>query len=338
MVRFFSLFYSKTPKIKDAKGNIKLNSIASLEKIMIGGKNQCILIRGHNVNNPLLLLLHGGPGTAEMPLAHRFERDLEKHFTIVNWDQRGAGKSFSRKIPKESMNVKQFISDTHELVLMLKERFNKEKLYLVGHSWGSQLGSLVVHRFPEHFYAYIGVGQVVDLYENERISYQFTLNEARKRNNEKAIKQLEALQPYTGFEFKKLRKQRKWLNKFGGATHAFKSQFSLVKLGLSAPEYSLRDFFKFVRGMLFSLKSIWTDLFEYNLSELITEYKVPVYFFIGRYDYNTPFELSEKFFEQIKAPKKEYIWFENSAHMPNFEEYKKFDELLISKVLPETYK
>ncbi len=337
MVRFFSLFYSKTPKINDYLGYIKPNSIASLEKVEIGGIKQYILIRGHDISNPLLLLLHGGPGTAEIVLAHRFDRELEEHFIIVNWDQRGSGKSFSRKIPKETMKVEQFISDTLELVLMLKERFNKEKIFLVGHSWGSQLGSLVVHRFPEHFYAYIGIGQVVNLYDNEKISYQFTLNEAKKRNNKKAIKVLEALQPYTGIEFKKLRKQRKWLNKFGGAAHAFKNQFTLVKMGFSAPEYSLRDFFKFIRGMLFSLKSMWADLFKYDLSEIIQEYKVPVYFFIGKYDYNTPFELSEKFFQKVKAPKKEYIWFENSAHMPNFEENKKYTELLINKVLPETY-
>ena len=338
MVRFFSLFYSKTPNIKDSSGGVKSGSIACLEKVEIGGIKQCILIRGHDTSNPLLLLLHGGPGSAEMPMAHRFDTELEKHFIMVNWDQRGAGKSFSRKIPKESMNVEQFISDTHELVLMLKKRFNKEKIYLVGHSWGSQLGSLVVHRFPEHFHAYIGIGQVVNLYKNEEISYQYTLDEAKKRENKKAIKALEAIQPYTGIEYKKLRIQRKWLNKFGGAMKAYKSQLAFLRLGLSAPEYSLRDFFKFIRGMLFSVKSgMWPDLFKYNLDEIIKEYKVPIYFFIGKYDYNTPFELSEDFFKKVSAPIKKYIWFENSAHMPNFEENQKYTELLITKILPETY-
>jgi pimeloyl-ACP methyl ester carboxylesterase len=338
MVRFFSLFYSRTPKIKDSSGKIKQNSIASLEKVEIGGIKQCILIRGHDTENPILLFLHGGPGSTEMLFSHRFESELEEHYTIVHWDQRGAGKSFSRKIPKETMNVEQFISDTYELVGMLKERFNKKKLYLVGHSWGSQLGSLVVHRFPEHFYAYVGIGQVVNIYENEKISYQFTLNEAKNRNNEKAIKKLKALQPYTGIDSKKLRKQRIWLYKFGGGTHAFKSPLSLVKIGISAPEYSLRDFYKFIRGMLFSTKTMWTDLFQYDLSEIIKEYKVPIYFFIGKYDYNAPFALAEQFFKQVNAPRKKLIWFENSGHMPNFEENSKYTELLITRVLPETYK
>jgi pimeloyl-ACP methyl ester carboxylesterase len=200
---------------------------------------------------------------------------------------------------------------------MLKKRFNKEKIYLVGHSWGSQLGSLVVHRFPEHFHAYIGIGQVVNLYKNEEISYQYVLNEARNRENKKAIKALEAIQPYTGVEFKKLRIQRKWLNKFGGAMRAYKSQLAFLRLGLSAPEYTLRDFFKFIRGMLFSAKSsLWPDLFKYNLDEIIK---------------------AEEFFKKVMAPKKEYIWFENSAHMPNFEENQKYTELLITKILPETY-
>jgi len=335
---FFSLFYSKTPKIKDSTGNIKPNSIASLEEIELGGLKQHILIRGHDVNNPLLLFLHGGPGTAVIALAHRFDRELEKHFVIVNWDQRGAGKSFSRKIPKKTMNVEQFISDTHDLILNLKERFKKEKIYLVGHSWGSHLGSLVVDRFPKHFYAYIGIGQVVNLYAGEKISYQFTVAEAKKRNHKKGIKVLKNLKPYTGTEYKKMMKQRKWLYKFGGATHVYKNPITLVKKGFSAREYTLRDFFKFFRGMLFSTKVMWDDLFKYDLSKIIKEYKVPIYFLVGKYDYNTPFELSEKFFNQVKAPQKEYIWFENSAHMPNYEENKKYTELLTNKILPETYK
>jgi len=257
---------------------------------------------------------------------------------MVNWDQRGAGKSFSKKVPKDTMNVEQFISDVHELVLKLKERFNKEKIYLVGHSWGSHLGSLLVHRFPEHFYAYVGIGQVVNLPDLERISYQFVVEEAKKRNNKKALKALEKLHPYTGMDHKETMKQRKWLYKFGGATHAFKSPYALFKMGMGAREYSLRDIIKMLRGLLFSMKTMWHDLFQYDLSEIIKEYKVPIYFFIRKYDYNTPFEISEEFFKNVKAPQKEYIWFEHSAHMPNYEENEKYTDLLINKVLPETYK
>ena len=149
---YFRPFYSETPPILGENGNTKPNSITSMEFVEIGGIQQWIMIRGHDLNNPLLLLLHGGPGSAESPLAYKFQRDLEKSFIVVNWDQRGGGKSYFKKIPIESMNIEQFITDTHDLIQMLKKRFDKEKIYLVGHSWGSMLGTLVVQRYPELFY------------------------------------------------------------------------------------------------------------------------------------------------------------------------------------------
>jgi len=125
-MEIYRIFYSKTPIIKDEKGKPKTNSIATLEKVRIGGINQCVLIRGHDVNNPILLFLHGGPGSAQIGIAYKFQRKFEKYFTVVQWDQRGAGKSFSFKIPKQSMNIEQFIIDSNELIEQLKKRFGKE--------------------------------------------------------------------------------------------------------------------------------------------------------------------------------------------------------------------
>ncbi|MFW9939384.1 MAG: alpha/beta fold hydrolase, partial [Candidatus Thorarchaeota archaeon] len=195
---FFRLFHSKTAPILNEDGTEKPNSIASMEFVKLGEIDQWILIRSHNLDNPLLLLLHGGPGSADSPLAYKFQSELEEHFIVVNYDQRGAGKSYSKKIPKESMNVEQFVSDTYNLINLLKKRFNKEKIYLVGHSWGSMLGTLLVQRYPELFYAYIGVGQVVNIIDNEIFSFQFTFKEAKKRDNKRAIKQLEKIRPYSG--------------------------------------------------------------------------------------------------------------------------------------------
>ena len=333
------MFYSRTPKIKDSNGNIKPNSVASLEKVQIGGIDQWIIIRGHDKNNPILLFLHGGPGSSEGPFTYKFQRDLEKHFIVVNWDQRGAGKSYSRKITKESMKIEQFILDTHELIQLLLNRFNKKKLYLVGHSWGSILGTLVVSRYPELIQAYVGIGQVVNILDNEKVSYQFTIDQAKERGNKKALKQLRKLEPYPEKDLndtKTLRKQRKWLTKFGGVMHNGTSWWPYIKIALGSPEYSLKDMIKFVAGMKFSIKTLWLQLFEIDFPKQIPELKVPVYICMGRYDYNTPFELAEKYFNQLKAPKKKFIWFEDSAHILNFEESEKFNEFLIKEVLPET--
>ncbi len=324
------MFYSKTPKIKNADGKVPPNSIASLEKVKIKGIDQCLLIRGHDVNNPLLLFLHGGPGSPEMGLAYLSQRRAEEYFTIVHWDQRGAGKSFSKKIPAETLNVEQFISDTHELVQLLKSRFNKEKIYLLGHSWGSVLGTLVVQRYPDLFHAYIGMGQVVNMIENENISYKYTLDAAKKAGNNKVVNKLETLDPPYIDDIKALRFQRKWLARYGGALHDEKSMMVMIKKGFLSPEYSLRDLPRFIKGSLRTAKAMWEELADINFIEQVPELKVPVYFFEGRYDYQVPFELAEKFYEKLKAPKKKLIWFEKSGHCPNFEEPEKFQDALIS--------
>ncbi|MFX1443685.1 MAG: alpha/beta fold hydrolase [Promethearchaeota archaeon] len=333
------IFYSRTPRIKDSSGNIKSNSVTSLEKVKIGGMDQWIIIRGHDKGNPILLFLHGGPGSTEGPFAYKFQRGLEEHFIVVNWDQRGAGKSYSRRIPKESMNIEQFILDTHELIQLLLNRFNKKKLFLIGHSWGSILGTLVVSRYPELIQAYVGIGQVVNILENEKLSYKYTIDQAKERGNKKALKQLIKLEPYPEKDIndtKTLRKQRKWLMKFNGVMHNETSWWPYIKIALGSPEYSLKDMIKFIRGLKFSMEIMWSQLFEIDFLKQISELKVPVYICMGRYDYNTPFELAENYFNQLKAPKKQFIWFEDSAHLLNTEEYEKFNNFLIDVVLHET--
>jgi len=333
------LFKGKTPEIIGSNKKKKANSIATLEQIQLGGLDQWILIRGHNVDNPLLLFLHGGPGSPEMAAAHKFDRNLEQYFTIVNWDQRGGGKSFSRKISKESMKVDQFLSDAHELIQYLLKRFNKEKIVLVGHSWGSYLGILLVRKYPELFSVYVGIGQVINIKENERLSHQYTLEEAKKRGNKKAVKQLTKLEPPYDNNLKQLNKQRKWLNKFGGALHNQTSIWPLVKIMLKAPEYTIKDIFKYLRGSSFSLQSLWTEYVDCSdVVSIASRLSVPIYLFAGRYDYNTPFVLVEDFYRKLQAPKKEFIWFEHSAHSPNFEEREKFDEIMIKNILKECNK
>jgi len=151
-----------------------------MEKIRLGGIDQWISIRGSNKRKPLLLFLHGGPGAPVTPLAHKFCPELANLFVVVNWEQRGAGKSFSRKIPVESMTVKQFVSDTAELSKMLLKRFDRKKLFLLGASWGSFLGVSTILKHPDLYYAYIGIGQVVYQTEGEKISYDFVMRKAKK--------------------------------------------------------------------------------------------------------------------------------------------------------------
>ena len=203
----FFFLPARTPSIKNPDGSIAVNSIASLEEISLGGWKQTILIRGKNKAKPLILFLHGGPGMPMMYLAYKFQRELENHFLIVHWDQRGAGKSYAKDIPLETLNVEQILSDAIELINYLRERFQKEKIYLVGHSWGSYLGIITVSRHPELFYAYVGIGQVVDETESGLIQDEFIRKKATETDNKEALADLEKFGAGA---------REKWLFKFGG--------------------------------------------------------------------------------------------------------------------------
>jgi pimeloyl-ACP methyl ester carboxylesterase len=328
-----------TPPIIDRDGTPVESGIARFETVTLGGVEQTILIRTHDPANPVLLYLHGGPGSPEMPMLAHFNKELEKHFVVVNWDQRGAGKSFSRNIPAESFTIDQFIEDTHQLVAWCKQRFNQEKVFLIGHSWGSALGMYVVERYPEDFQAYVGTGQLADIRRNEQLSYEFVMEQARSHNHTKAIKQLQKIgYPEDGSYqggLKSFMIQRKWLSTFGGFLYGESSMRPVIRIYNKAPEYSAADMLRFMKGSRRSLQLMWDEIVEINLLEQVPAVKVPVYLAIGRHDYNVPFVLSEEYFDLLQAPSKELIWFENSAHSPPFEEPDKFNRLMIEKVLRE---
>lgn len=318
--------------------NLTSKNINSLEEIKIGGINQWILIRGKNIDNPLLLFLHGGPGAAQIAFAPKFQSELEENFIVVNWDQRGSGKSYSSKIPKESMNVDQFVRDTHELVNYLLRRFNKDKIYLAAHSWGSVFGLIAVKRYPELFQAYIGIGQAVDMQETSKILCEYNSTVAKKTNNKKAIKELGGVGDYY-IHNKTTRDawvQIKWLERFGGIFEKRDVKKTIVRELLFSPDYTLLDKARYKLGNYFSFEAVFNELMRINLFKQVPEIKVPAYFCVGCYDYNTPFKLSEQFFKRLKAPWKKIFWFGKSGHAPHFEEPEKFADIFVTKILPET--
>jgi pimeloyl-ACP methyl ester carboxylesterase len=305
------------------------NGIDSLEEIELGGVKQWILIRGWDKSNPVLLHLHGGPGAADISIARHFDTELVKHFVMVHWDQRGAGKSYDPNIPRESMNRDQLISDVRNLANMLRKRFHVPKIYLVGHSWGSELGILTAARYPELFHAYVGVSQVIEYDEAERISYEFVLEKAKQTGNATALEELQAIiPPYKNRD--ELLVQRKWLERFGGQSHFDLTFQDLIKIGLSSPDYTLRDGVKYFRGEDFSSSCLWQEGKSTDLFQQVPEIDVSVYFFVGKYDYNTPGELVERYFDALKAPQgKHIVFFENSSHMIPYESPKEYSDVLV---------
>jgi pimeloyl-ACP methyl ester carboxylesterase len=186
-VTYFLVRPDSTPSIRNPQGFLTEASIAFLEKIEIGDMEQWILIRGEDISNPILLWLHGGPGASQMPVAHSFNADLEKDFLVVHWDQRGAGKSNPRGFDESTMTFQQFIDDGHELTEYLIERFDKEKIYLLGHSWGTQVGIKLAQAYPQDYFAYIGVGQVVDPAATQEVSHAWLLEQIAKEGNQEDL-------------------------------------------------------------------------------------------------------------------------------------------------------
>lgn len=306
------LLPERTPKIQSTDGN----SIAKIEYIEIGGVEQCVLIRSENINNPIILFLHGGPGMPMMYLAHDFQRPLEKHFIVVQWDRNGAGKTFVRNAPSiESMNIRQQLNDCYDLIDILRHRFKKDKIILIGHSFGTYLGSILVTEHPELFSAYISIGQVVDEEKAKAIQERFIKENAIKNHRPEIINEL-AKGKNPNFE--------KWLFEFGGELKNYKSYFPLVWSGLRSPEYTLKEAFSVGKGSSFCNRYMKYNVLDSSIYYKIREYKIPVYFFIGKNDYTTPFELIEDYYHIIKAPEKRIVYFDDSAHFPFFEEPIKF--------------
>lgn len=312
------------------------NSIASLESVKIGGLEQWILVRGHDKNAPVVLFVHGGPGSAQISLSPKFLASLEEHFVVVNWDQRGSGKSWSKGIDPATMTVEQIVADTLELTNYLRDRFNQDKIYLVGHSWGSYIGVLAAQQSPELYHAYISVSQMVSYWDGEELSYQLTLEEAQNRGNAKALKELEVLggPPYpNGAEDVII--QRKWLVQFGGIERQVNTQWEWLKALITKREYTLYDGYRYLQGANFSAEHLFASMAEIDLEKQVPTLELPVWFVAGKYDGITFPSLIQRYYQGLEAPVKEFVLFEDSAHLPYFEEPEKFTQLML-RILAET--
>ena len=319
-----------TEPFTTADGSVIEGSVAELSFVELGGMKQAILIRGVDQTNPVLLWLHGGPGAAQMPLAHHLDSELEKEFIVVHWDQRGAGKSNHREFDEQSMRFDRFLSDAHELIIILKERFSQEKIFLLGHSWGTQLGIELASKYPEDIIAYISVSQVVDNHRAYEIGYYWLQDQIQKTQNPDDIEHLEELgsPPFT--EHSKHVAFAQLVGKYGGNFDIGMSR--LARIAMRAPEYNLVDYYRWLNGANRGSGPMWDEVYarHINYTEKITRLDIPVFFFAGLHDYNTPHQLIKEYFETIDAPVKELIAFENSAHTPFLGEPARFTSELIN--------
>jgi CubicO group peptidase (beta-lactamase class C family)/pimeloyl-ACP methyl ester carboxylesterase len=310
--------------------------------VKLGGAEEWITIRGKDSRNPVLLFLAGGPGGSQLVLEQRALAGLEDRFVVVNWDQPGAGKSFDA-IDHSQLTPDRYITDAHELVLHLRQRFGKEKIYLSGQSWGSALGIMVVQRYPELFHAFIGTGQVVAFLENELIKYDLVLRLAQERGDQQQVEKLkqQGSPPYYGNDvLPKMLTYLNDLNKYRNDQQnpaIAKPKFNIVFELITSSEYGLYDKVNLYlsRGELETVGVVFPQLWGADFRKQATRLKVPVYFLIGRHDGTTSPKLTEEYFNLLTAPHKELIWFEHSGHGPWMNESAKFIDVMVNKVLAQ---
>ncbi len=310
--------------------------IERLEPVDINGAKQWISIRSRNPANPVILVVHGGPGWVAMPTSWYFAQGWDEYFTVVQWDQRGAGKSYDPALI-DTLTVGQMQRDIDAVIAWVRAETQQDKIFLLGHSWGSLLGLDVARRHPEWLHAYVGAGQVVDMRESERRGWAWAMQKAEERGNGEAVKELQSIAPYAVGEavvpISDLFLQRKWVNAFGGAAYNRPdASFEAAAIALS-PDYTDANVSNVWKAQDISVERLMPALLKNSMSPP-TELSVPVFLLLGRHDINVSAELAAEWFARLEAPKKHLVWLEHSAHEMLVEEPGKAFVTLVNEVLP----
>lgn len=305
------------------------NGVNMIETININGAELYFSMKGNNKNNPILLVLHGGPGDASLPLVSKYNKELEENYTVVVLEQRGAGKSYYKYSDNEEINIDVFVEDTYQLSLYLLKRFSKEKLFITAHSWGSVIGMKFILKYPEIVYAYIGCGQVINMKKTTKTSFQYALDKNIEAQNEKVIDKLKEINyNYEGKDwFNELLFVTKEVVKNGGSIYNKTNYNGYIWQFIISKDYSFKDLIKRQKGAIQSIKFLWPELMTINF-EGVTDFRVPVIFIAGRHDYHSSSKVVEDFYNSIDS-EKQLFWFENSAHFPQWEENEKYNQIMI---------
>ncbi|WP_202843063.1 alpha/beta fold hydrolase [Luteimonas saliphila] len=289
------------------------------EMVPVGGIPQFVSIRGADRRNPVLLIVHGGPGFPTSPIAWWGTHGLEEYFTVVHWDQRGAGKTYLASDPEKvapTMTPDRFVDDTEELVAWLRGEFDKDKVFLLGTSWGSYVGLQFALRRPEWLHAYIGMGQAIDSPESERRGYAHALAAARAAGNLQAIADLESIAPYArsggAIPLQDIALERRWSDHFGGVMAYRTRQIDGIAVRLS-PEYSDEEARRAYEGNGYSQEFLFSEVVGVDMSH-VTALRCPLIVLAGRHDRSVNSSVAREWFESVDAPSKHFEWFEHSAH------------------------
>ncbi len=285
--------------------------------VKIGGIEQWMTIRGQDRENPVVLLLHGGPGLAMSPYPRDVIFDWTKDFTLVQWDQRGAGRTYGRSGPLDpGVTIDRMSMDGVEVAEFVRQKLNKQKIILVGLSWGTVMGIQMAKARPDLFYAYVGTGQIVSEPEGEALVYAQVLNKARARGDTKAISELEKIGPPPYNSQTKLAVQRKWGRAYEPGAQ---SNLSLACTVLFESSASLQDVRDYVAGVIDSQNHFFGEdmsgpFASVDLRTLGTDFAIPMFVFQGAEDDFTPTRLAKAYVDSITASQKQFIAIPDAGH------------------------
>lgn len=325
--------------IADLQRIVAPSGIQEAYKTRIGGIDQWLNVRGQDRENPMIMFVHGGPASPTTPTMWQFQRPIEEYFTVVQWDQRGAGKTYGETDPKaiaDTIRIERYVDDAIEVAEHVRKKYGKDKLILAGHSWGTIVGMHAALKRPDLFHAYIGIGQVINTRDNERISFDYAVEQAKAHKNEAALKELESIAPYPGdkpITRERIISARKWAQFYGGMS-AYRDTSRYYFFGpLLSPDYDSANVRAINEGSLFTLERILPEFLGVDFTK-VTSFPIPVLMFMGRHDYTTPSAPTAAWLEKVRAPYKQGVWFERSAHMVPWEEPGKTLVSLLQYVRP----
>lgn len=307
--------------------------------VEIGGFRQWVNVRGQDRDNPMVLFVHGGPASPIIPTLWQFQRPLEEYFTVVNYDQRGAGRTLllnDRDAVADTLHIQRYVDDAIALAEHLRTRYHKRKLVLMAHSWGTVVAMHAALQRPDLFHAYVGIGQVINVRTNEQVSFDYGLRTAREQGNLEAVREMEAIAPYPGDQpitRERIVIARKWPQFYGGLTAYRDSSDYFYRGPRLSPDYDDAARCAINAGNVLTLGRLLDEFLQVDF-DAVQAFPIPVVMFMGRHDYTTPSEPTAAWLAKVRAPYKQGVWFEHSAHMIPWEEPGKVLVSLLEHVRP----
>lgn len=302
------------------------NSLSEKFVMDINGAPNGFFINSKDINNPVLLFVSSGPGTDDYVFTDKYkDMHIEDEFTVVYWDYRYMGIAYDKDIDIDSINIDNLLNDTYAVTEYLKERFNKDKIFIMGFSGGTKIALMEVQKHPENYYAYIAMAQcVTDSEENDTLMYSYMKDVFEKRGDTNNLKELEdAVEHLDGGNIK----CKDWyvyvnlLHEAGGGTIYNKTEFEgIVWPIITCGCYTLKEKINYITAMKTYRKTpLYEQLDDFDYRKSIAQIGIPVFFISGEYDYNCPWELVQEYCEVIDAPQKGFYKISGAAHSPLWE-------------------